>query len=249
MRNYWDFLGRLHSKPVTETNSFPCNNAYTYSFYYKVLRHGLIKRQPELPFECPFSRHHYKPGQPPISHDEVTGVCGLSKNAAKTICEYLENNHNQFCDIPDFKPIPFYKLNWFKVIPALISVFKAENQRHETLKHPVIHPIAFWQQPQYRWVYKRAAGITPSLWEKLMFVVLRLVSIMRWKKEDPNLLLYFSLEHLDQNSNLGIEGKFVDRLLQNKILKLYSSIEDMMRHKTRDVSTEYQEDHPFFIKD
>ena len=32
--NYFDEYGRLHDKPVTETNPIPCNNTWTYSAYF-----------------------------------------------------------------------------------------------------------------------------------------------------------------------------------------------------------------------
>lgn len=245
--NFWDQLGRLHTKPVTDTNLYPTNNAYTYSGYHKVLKQGQIRAM-YLPEAMPFSRHPDKSG-PAISHDEVTGVCMLSSAHAKVICKYLDENYNQFCNLTGFKPTPFYKLDWLKVIPSLITVLKADNQRHATMDHPEIHPIAFWQQPQYRWFYKRAAGIAPSLWEKFVFVVLRFISIIRWKKDDPNLLLYFSLEHLSQEKNLGIEGFIMERILQRKLLKNYSSIEDMLRHKHKDVKPEYHSVHPWFTKE
>lgn len=255
MRNYWDHLGRLHSKPVTATNPYPCNNSYVYTAYYKVLKNittpkKVLNHVSLLSLEHPISRHPEKFEQPLISHDELHGVSILSSVfGARFICEYLRDNHNQYCDLPDFKPKPFYKLNWIKVIPALYAVYKSPEPRHEVLKHPAMHPLAFWQQPQYRWFYKRAAGITPSLWEKLIFTVLRFVSIMNWKKDDPNLLLFFSIEFLYKKNNLGLEGTFIERLLRRKVTSHYKSIEDMMRHKTRDFPTEYQEDHPFFIKE
>lgn len=253
--NFFDYLGRLHTKPVTEYNGLPTNNAYTYSFYYQVLTKKNIewkgdKDLAELIEVMPFSRHPYKPGQPPISHDEITGVCGLDIMAARDICGFLSVNHNQFCDIPGFVPTPFYKLNPFKVIPALYTVYKEENQRSETLNHPVMHPIAFYQQPQYRWFYKRAAGINPSLFEKVVFTLTRFVSILNWKKDDPNLLLVCSLEHLYQKDlEFGIEGKFIDKLLFKKIHKMYPNEFDMVKHKTKDISPEYHDVHPWFTKE
>jgi hypothetical protein len=204
-----------------------------------------------IPKTMPFSRHPkelYDLLQPPISHDEITGVCILNQEAAKKICEYLKNNHNQFCDLVGFKASPFYKLNWFKVIPALLKVAKADNQRHDTLNNPAMWELAFWQQPQYRWFYKRAAGISPSLWEKFMFLTMRFISILSWKKEDPNLLLYFSLLYLRKDNNLGFEGKLIFDMMIRKIYVggIYKNEVDMLKHKTKDLSVEYQSSHPWF---
>lgn len=244
MMNFWDHLGRLHTKPVTDTNPYPTNNAYIYTAYYSVL-YDLIAH-PTLPDKMPFSRHPYKKDQPPISHDELHGVSILDQNLAADIVDYLDDNHNQFCDIEGFTPNPFYKLNWFKVLPALYTVFTADNQRHETLNNPVMWNVAFWQRPEYRWFYKRAAGRTPTVYERIVFTIARSISILTWKKDDPNVLLWASLEHLEQNLKLGIEGKVVKFLLKRKVKKLYRDTEDMFRHKTKDLAAEYQDFHPWF---
>lgn len=242
MYNFIDKLNRVHTKPVTEINEYPTNNAYTYSSYYKVLN-------PKKDYSCylpetmPFGRH---PGiiSVPQSHDEITGVCILSQQKAKEICEYLENNYNQFCDLPGFKPKALYTLNPIKTIKAFLALNKEANPRKSVIKHPDTWNLAFWQRAEYRWLYKRAARINPSLYEKAYFLVARGISVLRWKKEEPDLLLYFSLEHLKQQNNLGIEGRIMRMYLNNVRQEMYESTEEMLRNY---LDPKYADSHPWII--
>lgn len=253
-RNYFDKHGRLHTAPVVDENKYPGNNAYIYSGYYSILKgNGCFFDLGELIAKLPFSRH--PEGEiikdfPAQSHDEVTGACMLHIAAAKDICDFLDNNHNQFCDMPGFKPTPFYKLNPFKVIRALYKVNKAQNQRHATINYPEIYPVAFWQRPEYRWFYKRAAGRNPTILEKIVFVITRLISVLRWKKDDPNAILYFSLRHLKQTPGLklGIEGKILEKLVARKVNKLYNGCgKTLLKHSEKNIRSEYHSDHPYFL--
>lgn len=245
--NFWDRLGRLHTKPVTDENPYPTNNAYTYTGYYKVL-HPLTPyfyEKLQLPFCMPFSRHlDYMIG-PAISHDELTGVCILSKEKAKEICEHLKSNHNQFCDLPGFVSKPLYRLNPFKVYAAFKALKKESNTRKAVIKYPDTWNIAFLQRPEYVWFYKRCAGITPSLFERLYFTLARAVSIIKWKREEPNLLLFFCLKYLKNQNNLGIEGTIIQMYLNSVVGDMYEDIEEMLMFGTKDLPAEYYSVHPW----
>jgi hypothetical protein len=247
MRNYWDQFGRLHTKEVTQLKPIPTHNSYIYTAYYLRLG-GKLPSPIDVPRSVPFGRHPLLTiDAPPVSHDEITGVCILTKGIAIDTCNYLDLNYNQFSDLAGFVPTPFYKLNWFKIIKTYFSKIKNDVEpRHALLNYPEVFPVAFWQQPQYRWFYRRAAGLKPSLWEKLVFVGARLVSIYKWDKNDPNLLMFFSLMHLDHIDNLGIEGKFVSYFLNKLVENKYGDVDNMMRFKTKDIPLKYQEDHPWF---
>jgi hypothetical protein len=243
--NFWDKFGRLHVKPVTEENPLPTNNAYIYTAYYSIFGEGRLVL---IPHPHPISRHpeNSKPDAPPISHDELYGLSMIDGHSAYTLCEYLEDNHNQYCDIPGFKPTPFYKLNWFKVIKAFYQLSKTDNPRKHTKEFPDTWNIAFWQRPEHRWFYKRCAGIEPTLFEKIIFTLSRLVSILRWKKEEPNVLLYFSMVYLVKSGfDMGIEGKLISRLTAKKAKSLYRGINDMLWN-WKDLSQIYYKRHPLY---
>lgn len=245
MYNFFDKLNRVHTKPVTKADDYPTNNAYIYSGYYKVL-HPDIDYKCYLPESMPFSRHPNVISVA-ISHDELHGVCILSKEKAKEICEYLKSNHNQFCDLSGFVSKPLYRLNPFKVYAAFKALNKEQNPRKAVIKYPDTWNIAFLQRPEYRWFYKRCAGITPSLFERIYFTLARIVSIIKWKREEPNLLLFFSLKHLKQQDNLGFEGQIVQMFLNTIVDDMYMSTTEMLSFATRDLPSQYLLDHPWII--
>lgn len=244
--NFWDRLGRLHTKEVTELDPYPTNNAYIYTAYYKALYPvtPFFYKTLQLPEAIPFSRHPDVIG-PPISHDEITGVCILSESKAKEICEYLKSSNNQFCDLPGFVSRSLFTLNWFKIISAFRALKKEDNERKAVIKYPDTWNLAFLQRPEYMWFYKRCAGITPSLFEKLYFLVARFISVFKWKWEDPNLLLFFSLKHLKQQGNLGIEGTIINMYLNTVVGDMYLSIDEMLEQATKDLPSEYYNEHPW----
>lgn len=242
--NFWDKFGRLHTKPVTESNPLPTNNAYIYTAYYSIFAPYDFVRCPYS--QHPWSRHPHISGKmgPPISHDELYGLSILEPHLASTIVQYLEDNHNQYCDLPGFEAKPFWKLNWFKVLPAFYKLSKEPNPRKVVINYPDTWNIAFWQRPEHRWFYKRCAGIEPTLFEKIIFTVSRLVSIMRWKKEEPNVLLYFSMVFLVRSGfKMGIEGKLIAVLSAKKAKKLYGSVLTMLSF-WKDIPFETFEHHP-----
>jgi hypothetical protein len=243
--NFWDRLGRLHTKPVTQDDPYPTNNAYIYSAYYKVLYPvtPFFYDKLYLPETMPFSRHPDVIG-PAISHDELTGVCIISKDKAKEISEYLKNNHNQFCDLPGFVSKSLLRLNPFKVYKAFKALSKEEKQRTAVVKYQDTWNIAFLQRPEYMWFYKRCAGITPSFFEKCYFLAARTISVLKWKKEEPNLLLFFSLLHLKQQDNLGFEGRIIQTYIETIVWEMYKDENDMLKYATRDLPVQYYLIHP-----
>jgi hypothetical protein len=245
--NFWDKFGRLHTKPVTDTNPLPTNNAYIYTAYYSIFDKVNIPYVNTIR-NHPIGRHPYglKPGSPPMSHDELYGLSILDDFQASRIVEYLEDNHNQYCDLPGFEAKPFWKLNPFKVIPAFYKLSKEPNPRKVVINYPETWNIAFYQRPEHRWFYKRCAGIEPTLFEKIIFTLSRLVSILRWKKEEPNVLLYFSMVYLVKSGfDMGFEGKMISRLTAKKAKSLYRGINDMLWN-WKDLSQIYYKRHPLY---
>lgn len=78
--NYYDKYGRVHHKPVTEADPFPCNNAWVYSAYGA--KAGIELNQEGLSYafiECsiPFLKRNPGESKVPISRDEILGMSAL----------------------------------------------------------------------------------------------------------------------------------------------------------------------------
>lgn len=80
MSKYLDIRGRLHDKPVTPNNQFPCNNANLYSAYaVKCGIYLMLDKHTLLICSHDFVRHLKadKPDAPPTSRDEILGLSYL----------------------------------------------------------------------------------------------------------------------------------------------------------------------------
>lgn len=215
MRKYIDKLGRWHVKEVTDSNPFPTNNAYIYSFYAKIVglpvafteevTAGLVNLDLR-----PISRHPgvKPPATPAVSHDEYVGLAGLDQMAADDIVFFGENNHWQICDIEGFKPIPFRKL----VINDVIAGFEdlandpETNPRKAIIKYPVLFPLAFFHRPEQQYFYYRCADRQPGAFRTLYFIAATLVSIFQ---NDPrSVMLGFKFLKLE---SIGLN--FVEKML------------------------------------
>jgi hypothetical protein len=241
-----DQWNRLHTKPVQHAGHIPTNNAYIYTAYFLAI-HPNNKYLGYLPNYVPFSRHPVPVENCPyVSHDEIMGVALLSPSMAIKICHYLRHSYNQFCDNPAFVPKKWTKLNLFSTIKRFYQLSKEANPRTAVKNYPDLWNITFWQKPEYRWVYKRAAMISPSLFEKIWFVLASLFSIVFWKKNDPDLLLVLPLLHLNNKKfKLGIEGKLIFFLAWTKVLREYGTIPNMLLFKTKDLPTANYQNHPW----
>lgn len=244
--NFWDKIGRLHTKEVTEVDQFPTNNAYIYTAYHKVI-HPNKQISPQLPDTMPFSRHLGLEQTVATSHDELYGVCILSKQHAERLCDYLDTHHNQFCDLSTFRSKSLLKLNWIEVIKGFIALSKETNTRTAVTKYPAVWNVAFLQKPEHIWFYKCAAGRKPNLLERFYFTVARIVSILRWERKVPNLLLYYSMKHLEQQNLLTVEGKLINWLVKQRQMDLYYSDHDMLECATRDLPASNFDVHPFVV--
>lgn len=190
--NYVDKYGRWHTKPVTEENPLPTNNAYIYSFYA-----GMVGLPVEFKEGVPallviindrvMNRHPgvVPPDGVPISHDEYVGLAGLNQVRAKRIVEYGEANHWQICDIPGFTPTPFRKLVMDDVFASYEGLANEENPRTAVIKYPAIWPVAFWHRPEQQYFYYRCAGRSPGTFRTIYFILATLVSIFSREKSSP----------------------------------------------------------------
>lgn len=238
MNRYIDKLGRWHVKPVSESNPFPTNNAYIYSFYARTV--GLPVQFAEAVTEQlvnvdlkPMTRHPgvSHPDTPPISFDEYVGIAGLDEMAADDVVFFGENNHWQFCDIKGFKPTPFRKL----VIDDVMAGFEdlandpEPNTRKAIVKYPVLYPIAFWHRPEQQYFYYRTALRSPGIIRTLYFSIATLVSIAQ--NNPRNVMLGFKFLKLE---SIGLN--FVEKMLY----KIYKKRVDFKQN----CRNYFPEDHP-----
>jgi|GEM_PF-5661396 hypothetical protein len=205
MSNYIDKHGRWHIKPVTETNPYPTNNAYIYSFYASMVGlpvefDSVISNEVNSLDEKAISRH---PGgyHIPISHDEYVGLAGLDVTYAADIVEFGEKNYFQYCDIEGFTPAPFRKLVINDVIEAYEGLANEENPRTAVVKYPAIWSLAFWHRPEQQYFYYRCANRSPGLIRTLYFIIASLFTIFR--KEKTTVMLGFKLKKLMRSPKLA----------------------------------------------
>lgn len=124
MNNYFDKWGRIHNKPVTESNPVPTNNGWIYTAYlaktgYQVDLMNLVECFRLCKKKDAESRHEYlirSPNKetPPISRDEILGLAALG---------LLKKYH-----IPNWKFSP-YKIPSFN-LPKLIKQLKEVKGQH-----------------------------------------------------------------------------------------------------------------------
>lgn len=191
MNNYIDQYGRIHISPVTEADPLPTNNAYIYSFYAKMVGLPVTFTEPVISELVNIdtkvmSRHPgiIPPAGVPISYDEYVGIAGVDQMSASEIVHFGEDNYFQFCDIPDFKSIPFRKLPINDVISAYEDLAHEENPRTAVIKYPTIYPIAFWHRPNVQYFYYRCANRTPGAYRTIFHFIANLVSIAQNDPKD-----------------------------------------------------------------
>lgn len=232
MNNYVDQYGRYHHKPVTESDPLPSNNGYIYSFYAAMVGlpvqfSGAVLAQLGSISTTALTRH---PGDntPPISHDEYVGVAGLDKHWANAIVEYGEKNYFQYCDIPEFKAVPFRKLDINDVISGFEDLANEKNPRTAVYKYPSVWNVAFWHRPEQQYFYYRCAERSPGIIRTLYFIIASLFTI--FSKDQSSPMLGFKLRKLMQ------KPKLADRLI-NWIFNKRCNLKEL-------AAKEFPTDHP-----
>jgi hypothetical protein len=193
MTKYIDDLGRWHIKPVTESDPYPTNNAYIYSFYARMVDLPVVITNPAVSqlmnLDTTVLTRHPGDNTPAISHDEYVGAAGLDQIYATDIVEYGEKNYWQFCDVTGYVPIPWRKLHIDDVMAAYEGLANdpETNYRKAVIKYPALYPFAFWHRPEQQYFYYRCAGRTPSLIKSVYFFFATLASIFKKDKTSPML--------------------------------------------------------------
>ncbi len=119
MNNYIDKYGRVHNKPVTDSDPYPCNNAWIYSALFEKAGGSLDALAMSYAFiECSVPALKRNPGESriPISRDEILGMSALG---------FLYPHHlNKWSfspfPIPRFSAIKLLKQLW-QLRPSLVS--------------------------------------------------------------------------------------------------------------------------------
>lgn len=210
IEDYVDRYNRFHTKPIaSDKEGLPTNNAYIYSFYADML--GLYSNipHPDTPQPLRGFPRHPDGCSVPVSHDEYVGVAGMDKAAALRICHIGKKiTYWQFCDLPNFEPKPFYKLNPFRAIRDLYNLSKEKddqgknNSRRSVIKYPYIHPICFWHRTSHQYFYVRCSGNNPSLFVVFGFIGSSLFNIVR---RDSNVMLAMKLVKLKKLGYTSVE--------------------------------------------
>jgi len=123
MNNYFDKYGRVHDKPVTESNPCPCNNAWLYTAFLCKLDYSRTYQDEPLNF-CAYhlTRHpldFVNETKSPMSRDEILGMAYLDMFAAR---RFINKNFWMTNDLPKFELFGF--------IEQLIELIKNNDNRN-----------------------------------------------------------------------------------------------------------------------
>jgi hypothetical protein len=252
--NFQDQWSRWHHKPIPEGHKYSSGNGWIYTA--EAMAVGLPVDEQKLRTaillchtEYGYTRHP-DVENPGISHDEMFGISYLQglyyPHLAKKQVNKWESQRWQICDIAGFKPTPWYKLNWPKVIHSFYKIYKLDKEytktnkasgkkaRHATYDYPVVFPIAYHIGGWKRYLIKRHLGVSPSLYENLAFLVAKLFTIYGSKEWTPGKrILGFQLKLL---KNKTIVDQIIDKCYKSK-------------YDLRDIAQqEYHKDHPILEK-
>lgn len=120
MNNYFDKWGRVHDKPVTDSNPVPSNNGWIYSAYLDKAGYKLDLMMMAICFrQCKqvdedtgrfYLIRSPDKFSPPISRDEILGMAQIG---------FLRQQH---LDGWNFSPYPIPKFNLFKLIKQIVEL-------------------------------------------------------------------------------------------------------------------------------
>ncbi|HEY0752250.1 MAG TPA: hypothetical protein VGD26_13915 [Chitinophagaceae bacterium] len=172
MNNYYDSFGRIHDKPVTAADPYPCNNSFLFTGEASLLN---VPVDVTTVWRCYYGEcatkygYNRNPGGAPLpasSHDEIVGLFMMCASSSLVMAGQLYDQLNerlfQVCNLEGFKPTPIYKLNPLKVVRDFWRLSREEKPRTATYKYPYIWPIVFRHLPQHTYFYARCAGIAPD---------------------------------------------------------------------------------------
>jgi hypothetical protein len=251
--SFQDTWTRWHHKLVQPDQWYPSNNPWIYTA--ECMSVGLDAKWEAMMIAFQNSRTQYgfhrHPDKvsPAISHDEIIGLIfvlsqfGFGMKATRNVLvRQWEKQRWQICDLDGFEPKSWMDLNWFGVIYDFYQIYKLGvlyektggkegiQNRHATPKFPRVHPIAFHMGGWKRYLIKRHAGLTPTLWEKFSFLTSKLWTVYGSKDLDSGKrILGFQLRMLQNKT-------YIERIVD----KAYNS-----RYNLKEVAAqEYAANHP-----
>ena len=217
MEAYRDSYGRIHDKPVSQSNPFPCNNAFLFSGYAKVCGIQDVSDNIQECFtlsqtQFGFNRHPDGKQLPASSHDELVGMMMLwPKYKCRQAVTHYQSQMFQICNLDGFVPIPWTKLNPLQVVSNFWRLSHEGNPRKATPSYPYIWPIAFKHAPQHVYFYHRCAVLAPGIYLTVRFFMASLFTIWHGSNSGQ-VMLGFKLWKLSGQRN------WVERV----VAKLYS---------------------------
>lgn len=256
--SFQDQWSRWHHKAATPPSKYGSNNGWIYSAEADVVG---LEVDPALLYMCyaqsvtefGFKRHPDQPSSD-ISHDEIIGLAYLFGKYNRALMQELikqwESQHWQICDLKEFKPKPYYKINWIAVVKALLSVYRLDKQyqesagargfkaRHGADLYPVLLNVTRKMNGWKRYLIKKHAGIKPSLFESVYFFLSKLVTIYNSSGHNSSKrILGFQLLMLKQNKSMY---SFFDKVLEKLFFRKYNL--------NKIASDEYRFGHPILQK-
>ena len=262
MSNYFDDLGRVHTKPIKPEDNFPTNNAWIYTAIYDTLRimndryqyygsyrdciakcniagnYGLYSRHPEP--------YRFKEGMVPISHDEIIGIAMLDTINAKRIV--LQSPY--FCDIPNYeKPnkLPFYRKikPWASFLYRI--VVKKETSRKITKQYPELFNTFFTHRRQYRYIYQSLSGFERTLGNAVAWASARILDSLT---SSVSLLHYMAMVRMEQRGNKSFLFKLVAKMMKRSIMRKYGDrpVQAMLIEYLLNGTGTVDKNHPWLIE-
>lgn len=168
---YHDKYGRIHNKPVTESNPYPCNNAWLYTAYYGEVTEKYMPVY-EAYEDCTQTGVLYRnplQATPPVSRDEVLGLVYLGYLGCLT--------RNGW----DFSPYRIPPCNFFKLVSQL---WEARNQ----------HRNYFWENKLDQ-IYRFAFSV--PIQDR--YFILEINKEFKWYK--PSHLFYKAVAYFDSKGS------------------------------------------------
>lgn len=264
MSNYFDYLKRLHTKPIRPDDEFPTNNAWIYTGIYETLRQMNGKSKEIGYYDLAvlksrvspdtYTRHpepyRFKPSMTPISHDEIIGLAMVDYYEANHIAAISQVNEGYFCDIPFFEQkLKFSFLD--KVIALYLYLYrvlvKKESERKITKQYPALFGLFFSHRRQYRYLYEALAKNKPHLLNTLAWASGRLIDVLT---NSVSPLHYFSSLRAEQRGHSGFLFNTVLKLMKRSIMKKYKTrpIQGLLVDYLLDGTGSVDKNHPWLIE-
>lgn len=219
MLDYIDDYGMYHNEPVSITKEASSNNPWIFT---AIAKHLNLPVDNQLVYnyylKCKTSTYPLKVDrrpnlkEPPTSFDEIVGMSSLG------VLDYnaLKDSHFQYDNSPNTKPIPLYKINWFKLPLELWKLRNAHrNEVWKSKDYPNARVLNFRLRPDYTFYIQQLAynrGTTkdkPNLLHKAYFYITTYISLKSNRTSTKNIRWVMLRD-------LGMEDSFLYKMIDIK---------------------------------